>query len=429
MQRRLAELTASADSDVATAARRDPRHGDRVRTRSETAAAIPVLGDALRSGDLSGDHVDAVTKALKAAPETVRGRLCDVVAGMVDEVVASGLAPQDLAQRLGDETKQLEADDGVARLERQRRATRLRTWTDKHDGMFRVSGCFDPFSGLFLAGRLNAAMAAMFAKGYPQGAPDDPGERQDFLRALALIALTAGGNSAAGGTAHTGRPTTKCAATNTSTSTTMGTRNGTTNAVDAGAVPASRQSPPGADAAEGLGWVPFGLEGPPRFGRPEVIVVLDHTNLDVNGRPAIDWGGPINLPVACLEDLKRFASIHHVVVNNGNVVDPDGTLDLWRTTRLANRAQRRALRALYRTCAVPGCQVPYEFTKPHHVHYWRNGGPTNLANLIPLCGRHHRNVHDNGWTIALGPNRELTITLPTGETMATGPPRRATAAA
>jgi hypothetical protein len=79
----------------------------------------------------------------------------------------------------------------MARLERQRRANRLRTWTDKHDGMFRVSGHFDPFSGLAIQGRLNAAMAAMFADGLPDTASDDPGERQDFLRARALLALTA----------------------------------------------------------------------------------------------------------------------------------------------------------------------------------------------------------------------------------------------
>lgn len=29
----------------------------------------------------------------------------------------------------------------------------------------------------------------------------------------------------------------------------------------------------------------------------------------------------------------------------------------------------------------------------HHVVHWIDGGPTDLANMISLCPRHHRNVH------------------------------------
>ena len=393
---RLRELTPLADGDTAKAAQRHARHGDQVRTRGETAALIPALGTAFGAGDVSGEHVDAVTKALKAAPETVRDLLRDAAGEIVGDVAASGLTPQELAQRLADETKRLEDDDGMARLERQRRATRLRTWTDKHDGTFRIAGTFDPLSGLAIQGRLAAAMAAMFANGIPDLAPDDPSERQDFLRALALIALTAGRPGS------TGRPGSRNTGNNTATGT---------------------ESSPGSEHDPNLVWAPFANTGPPRFGRPEVIVVVDYTKLDSNGRPGIDWGSPIDLPFTCVEDLVRFASIHQVTVNNGNIVDPERSLDLGRTSRLANRAQRRALRALCSTCAVPGCCVRYEFTEPHHIMWWRNGGKTDFINLIALCARHHANAH-NGWIFKLGPNRELTITLPTGQTMSTGPPKR-----
>jgi Domain of unknown function (DUF222) len=379
LARRLRELTPLAESDLAKAARRPARHGDRVRDRAETAAAIPSLGDAFQAGEVSGEHIDAVSKAVKAAPKEVRDELRAAVSDMVPEI-GSGLTPDEVAQRLADETKRLEADDGMARLERQRRANRMRTWTDKHDGMFRISGYFDPFSGLAIQGRLNAAMAAMFANGLPDLAPDDPGERQDFLRALALLALTAG-------------------------------------------VPAQGSAKSAPEAEPDLAWAPFATTGPPRFGRPEVVVVIDITNVDPNGFPAIDWGSPISLPFQCLEELMQHAAIHRVVVRNGNVVDPDGELDLGRTTRLANRAQRRSLRVLYSTCAVPGCCVRFEFTEPHHVKWWRNGGLTDLINLLPLCSRHHDCAH-NGWIFEIGVNRELTITLPTGQVMTTGPPSR-----
>jgi hypothetical protein len=112
-------------------------------------------------------------------------------------------------------------------------------------------------------------------------------------------------------------------------------------------------------------------------------------------------------------------------VRNGVIIDAPGQLDLGRDTRLANRAQRRAFKGLYATCAIPGCCVRYSRTKLHHIIWWRNGGRTDLKNLIPLCEIHHQKIHHNGWTISRGPNRELTVTLPDGQVMTTGPPKRA----
>ena len=57
------------------------------------------------------------------------------------------------------------------------------------------------------------------------------------------------------------------------------------------------------------------------------------------------------------------------------VIGTDGELlDLGRTTRLANRTQRRALRAMYRTCGMPDCDVPFERCRIHHVVFWEHGG-------------------------------------------------------
>jgi hypothetical protein len=77
---------------------------------------------------------------------------------------------------------------------------------------------------------------------------------------------------------------------------------------------------------------------------------------------------------------------------------------------------------MYATCSIPGCSVGFDRCHIHHIIWWRNGGRTDLANLIPLCTKHHTNVHHDGWTISLGPNRELTLTLPDGQIMTTGPP-------
>jgi hypothetical protein len=104
------------------------------------------------------------------------------------------------------------------------------------------------------------------------------------------------------------------------------------------------------------------------------------------------------------------------------VLHAPGNLNLGRSTRLANRAQRRALRGVYTSCAIPGCGVHYDRCKLHHVIWWRHGGRTDLDNLLPVCVRHHHKIHDAGWNITLGPNRELTIRFPDGTAQSTGPP-------
>jgi hypothetical protein len=61
---------------------------------------------------------------------------------------------------------------------------------------------------------------------------------------------------------------------------------------------------------------------------------------------------PVEVPV---ETLRRMACTAEVIVPI--IVAADGTaLYLGRDARVANRAQRRVLRAMYRGCAIPGCE-------------------------------------------------------------------------
>ena len=84
------------------------------------------------------------------------------------------------------------------------------------------------------------------------------------------------------------------------------------------------------------------------------------------------------LPPATVRRLCCEAHILPVVLNGAGA-----TLDLGREQRLANRAQRRALRAMYRTCGHPGCTVRFADCEIHHVIDWDPHGPTDLANLLP----------------------------------------------
>lgn len=104
------------------------------------------------------------------------------------------------------------------------------------------------------------------------------------------------------------------------------------------------------------------------------------------------------------------------------IIGSDGVpLNVGREQRIANRAQRRALRAIYRTCAFHGCDVGFNRCEIHHIRPWELAGPTDLANLLPLCSRHHHLVHEAGWTLHLTPDRTLTIAQPDGQVHATVP--------
>jgi hypothetical protein len=60
---------------------------------------------------------------------------------------------------------------------------------------------------------------------------------------------------------------------------------------------------------------------------------------------------------------------------------------------------RRALVARDKDCVFNGCHRPASWCDGHHVRWWTRGGKTELENLALLCGRHHRMVHEEGWTI------------------------------
>jgi hypothetical protein len=158
-----------------------------------------------------------------------------------------------------------------------------------------------------------------------------------------------------------------------------------------------------------------------RSGGAETVVVVDTRSGDVR------WPLDVTLPDSAVQRFVSWSKVRFVDVHGTVIASAPGDLNLGRTTRLANAAQRRALRVLYPTCAVPGCCVRYEYTKAHHVHWWRNGGRTDLANLLPLCARHHQNVHAHLLVLHLAPDRTLTVTGPDGTTMTTGPPRETAA--
>ena len=78
----------------------------------------------------------------------------------------------------------------------------------------------------------------------------------------------------------------------------------------------------------------------------------------------------------------------------------DGSLlDVGRRTRTVPPALRRALAHRDGGCRFPGCGL--KLCDAHHVEHWADGGATKLDNLVQLCRRHHRAVHEEGFTVEL----------------------------
>jgi hypothetical protein len=86
-------------------------------------------------------------------------------------------------------------------------------------------------------------------------------------------------------------------------------------------------------------------------------------------------------------------------------------LDLGRKTRTIPPALRRALQARDGGCRFPGCDRT-RFTEGHHVRHWADGGETKLANLVTLCGFHHRLVHEGGFGLAVTDDGVFVFTRP-----------------
>ena len=83
------------------------------------------------------------------------------------------------------------------------------------------------------------------------------------------------------------------------------------------------------------------------------------------------------------------------------VTTPVVPLSVGRATRTIPVHIRTALCLRDNGCRFPGCDRPPAWTDGHHIIHWADGGPTELENLVSLCRRHHREVHEEGWRIRM----------------------------
>ena len=151
-------------------------------------------------------------------------------------------------------------------------------------------------------------------------------------------------------------------------------------------------------------------------GRFEVVVHVDAEALakgSVTGQSVLEQG--LRVPAETSRRLSCDCGVRTLVH------DKQGrTLDAGRRTRTVPPALRRALEHRDRTCRFPGCESRH--CDAHHIEHWADGGKTKLSNLVLLCRRHHRAVHEEGWSVALE-RGELEFQTPGGRRVPEAPPR------
>ena len=88
-------------------------------------------------------------------------------------------------------------------------------------------------------------------------------------------------------------------------------------------------------------------------------------------------------------------------------------LNIGRKTRAVSPALRRALQARDAGCRFPGCSHR-RFVDAHHIEHWADGGETSIDNLVLLCRRHHRLVHEGGFGLGKIADGRIRFTRPDG---------------
>jgi hypothetical protein len=136
--------------------------------------------------------------------------------------------------------------------------------------------------------------------------------------------------------------------------------------------------------------------------RYQVVVHVDAAVLadaDAPGQAIVD-GASVSA-----ETAQRLAcDASRVVMRHG----ADGHVtEVGARTRTIPPTLRRALEHRDHGCRFPGCGS--RFGQGHHIRHWARGGPTTLSNLVTLCRRHHRTVHEEGYDVGRETDGELSF--------------------
>ena len=120
----------------------------------------------------------------------------------------------------------------------------------------------------------------------------------------------------------------------------------------------------------------------------------------------LDPGGVVPMATA-----RRLACDASCVEHHEN--DRGETVSIGRRSRTVPTSMRRALQHRDGGCCFPGCTQRH-YVDAHHIHHWAEGGETSLDNLVLLCRRHHRLVHEEGFACERTAQGQILFRMPDG---------------
>ena len=340
-------------------------------------ANLPKLSDAMRRGSVSYSKVRAVTRV--ATPDNEQTLLDVALAGTAAHVeqIVRGWRRVDRAEE--------QAED-----QRRQERRSLRTWVDA-DGMVIVQGRLTPEVGAALRRALEAAC-----------------DQLQQPRARAAADATAGGDA----------------------------REAATQEIDSVAeelAPSFSQRQADAIGLLAESALSGGLDKGAAGDRYQVVLHVDGAalaesadvpagtssategSLAARGQTLLDEDGGMHVSQ---ETARRLACDSATVEMRHGAAGE--ILDVGRRRRTVSPALRRALAARDRQCRFPGCQN--RKCDAHHVEHWADGGATALDNLVLLCRRHHRAVHEEGFGVTLDAGGDVRFTRPDGRLLPVAPP-------
>ena len=397
---------------------------------------LPKLSDAMRRGRVSYSKVRAVTRV--ATPENEQTLLDVALAGTAAHV-----------ERIARAWRRIDRNVEQAEDRRRDASRELRTWVDE-DGMVVVRGRLTPEVGAVLRRALEAACdqarRAASGAGEDGKAADSPAgagrevagpaahaeeptlaQRQaDAMGTVAEAGLAGGLDRGTAGDRYQVVLHVDAEALAEPPDVPAGTSGGLASEPEPRAgghrVPAGTPATARAAAGGPGGESPIATEMPGRAGR--VRQPRRRTSGPCAGaRPTpaagrqtvLDEAGGIHVSADTARRLACDAAT--VTMHHG----PGGEiLDVGRRTRTISPALRRALAARDRQCRFPGCgNVRCD---AHHVEHWTDGGRTALDNLVLLCRRHHRAMHEEGYRVTIDAAGDVKFLRPDGRPLPEAPP-------
>jgi hypothetical protein len=130
-----------------------------------------------------------------------------------------------------------------------------------------------------------------------------------------------------------------------------------------------------------------------------VLVTIDHQTLR-SELAGVGLVGEEPISAAQVRRLACTAQIIPVVLGGDSEI-----LDLGRSERLFQPAQRKAMAVRDKRCRTEGCTIPAAWCEAHHAKTpWAQGGRTDIADGVLLCPWHHHRAHDPRYDAQRLPN-------------------------